>query len=77
MMMVALACGTAGLCLGVVLAEWRLRDAARAELREARVELSATLSKINVAHNGLAAQIERMQDQLSSHEMKLSAAVRK
>lgn len=77
MMMVALACGTAGLCLGVVLAEWRLRGAAMAELREARGEFRDTLVKVNQAHNGLAAQLERMQDQLNSHELRISAAVRK
>ena len=72
--MVALSLISTAFAVGVLVAEWRLRAKALADLALARDGLNETLGKINVAHNDLAQKWVALQDQVNAHEFKIKGS---
>lgn len=69
--LVALSLVSTAFAVGVLVAEWRLRAKAVADLALARDGLNETLGKINLAHNELANKVLELQEKLTVHDFKL------
>lgn len=58
--------------LGVTVIDWRDRAKLRADLIAADNLLKAAAEKLAITHNALVTAMQALQDQVNSHELKLS-----
>lgn len=63
---------TAGMMLGATVIDWTSRAKLRNEMQTAEKGLVAAAEKLSATHNSLAAGLQALQDQVNSHEFKLS-----
>lgn len=62
----------AGISVGALIIDWRDRNQLRLDLKQAKADLTVAAEKLSATHNALTTGMQALQDQVNSHEFKLS-----